>query len=64
MLKIVCLIEYKNEREDEYGVLQEEFLFNSPSYATAFVIGGCVHGLTECKTDEGKTLKEIEQEDQ
>jgi hypothetical protein len=42
------------------GVLQEDILFNSPSYAAAFVIGGHVNGLTEWKTAEGKTLKEVE----
>jgi len=42
--------------------LQEDVLFNSPSYAAAFVIGGHVNGLTEWKTTEGKTLKELEEE--
>ena len=45
---------------DEDGVLQEDMLFKSPSYAAAFVIGGHANGLTEWKTDDGKTLKEIE----
>lgn len=38
-------------------------LFNSPSYAAAFVIGGHANGLTEWKTEDGKTLKNIEQEE-
>lgn len=42
------------------GILQEDILFRSPSYAAAFVIGGHVNGLTEWKTEDGKTLKEIE----
>lgn len=45
---------------DENGILQEDVLFRSPSYAAAFVIGGHANGLTEWKTDEGKTLKDIE----
>ena len=42
------------------GVLQEDILFNSPSYAVAFVIGGHANGLTEWKTADGKTLKDLE----
>ena len=45
---------------DDDGVLQEDVLFKSPSYAAAFVIGGHANGLTEWKTDDGKTLKDIE----
>ncbi|MEG0309198.1 MAG: GIY-YIG nuclease family protein [Clostridium sp.] len=47
---------------DENGILQENTLFSSPSYAAAFVIGGHANGLMEWKTSEGKTLKEIEAE--
>jgi len=42
------------------GVLQEDMLFNSPSYAVAFVIGGHANGLTEWKTVDGISLKELE----
>ena len=45
---------------DENGILQEDELFKSPSYAAAFVIGGHTNGLNDWKTTEGKTLKEIE----
>lgn len=45
---------------DQNGILQEDILFRSPSYAAAFVIGGHANGLTEWKTENGKTLKEIE----
>ena len=45
---------------DNDGVLQEDMLFNSPSYAVAFIIGGHANGLTEWKTAEGVTLKELE----
>ena len=44
----------------ENGILQEDILFRSPSYAAAFVIGGHVNGLTEWKTKDGVSLKEIE----
>ncbi|WDL97890.1 GIY-YIG nuclease family protein [Alicyclobacillus sp. ALC3] len=45
---------------DDNGILQQDILFRSPSYAAAFVIGGHANGLTEWKTDGGKTLKEVE----
>lgn len=45
---------------DKNGILQEDELFKSPSYAAAFVIGGHTNGLTDWKTTEGKTLKDIE----
>ena len=45
---------------DEHGILQEDILVNSPSYAAAFVIGGHANGLTEWKTEDGISLKEIE----
>lgn len=45
---------------DTNGILQEDILFRSPSYAGAFVIGGHLNGLTEWKTEDGRSLKEIE----
>lgn len=45
---------------NENGILQEDVLFKSPSYAAAFVIDGHANGLTEWKTADMKTLKEIE----
>ncbi len=45
---------------DENGVLQEDVLFRSPSYAAAFVIGGHVNGLTYWVTEDGRTLKDVE----
>lgn len=45
---------------DENGILQENILFRSPSYAAAFVNGGHVNGLVEWKTKDGVSLKEIE----
>ena len=45
---------------DENGILQENVLLRSPSYAAAFVIGGHANGLVEWKTKDGKSLKDIE----
>ena len=45
---------------DEQGVLQEDMLFTSPSYAAMFVIGKSANGLTSWKTADGKTLKSLE----
>lgn len=47
-------------RIDANGILQEEVLFRSPSYAASFVVGGSINGLTEWKTEDGRTLKDIE----
>ena len=48
---------------DENGILLEDVLFKSPSYAAAFVIGGHANGLTEWKDSDGRTLKDIEQDE-
>jgi hypothetical protein len=45
---------------DENGILQEDMLFNSPSYAAMFVIGKSANGLTSWKTEAGQTLKSLE----
>lgn len=50
----------KNALLDEQGVLQEDMLFTSPSYAAMFVIGKSANGLTSWKTADGKTLKSLE----
>lgn len=42
------------------GVLQEDVLFSSPSYAAMFVIGKSANGLTSWKDEDGRSLKEIE----
>ena len=47
---------------DEKGVLMEDLLFSSPSYAAMFVIGKSATGLISWKTIDGKTLKTIESE--
>jgi hypothetical protein len=54
----------KKAQIDEYGILQEDVLFRSPSYAASFVVGGHANGLIEWKAENGKTLKEIEHNDQ
>ena len=45
---------------DENGILQENVLFRSPSYAAAFVLGRNANGWTAWKTEDGKTLRKIE----
>ena len=45
------------------GILQEDILFASPSAAASFVTGRSRNGLTEWKTKDGKSLKEIEQDE-
>jgi len=47
---------------DDNGVLQKDMLFRSPSYAASFVIGGYVNGLRSWKTEDGRTLKDIEEQ--
>lgn len=41
------------------GILQEDVLFSSPSYAAMFVIGKSANGLTSWKDVNGCSLKEI-----
>lgn len=43
------------------GVLQKSQLFNSSSYASAFILGMNSNGRTDWKTESGKTLKEFEE---
>lgn len=45
---------------DENNILQEDLLFNSPSYAAMFVIGKSANGLISWKTADGRTLKLLE----
>ncbi|MBS9776343.1 MAG: GIY-YIG nuclease family protein [Fusobacterium sp.] len=42
------------------GVLMENQLFNSPSYASAFILGMNTNGRTDWKNEKGITLKELE----
>ena len=48
---------------DTNGILKEDLLFTSPSYAAMFVIGKSANGLTSWKTQNGKTLKSLENEE-
>lgn len=43
------------------GILQENVAANSPSYAAGIVIGGHVNGPSTWKNIDGKTLRDIEQ---
>ena len=43
------------------GILKENQLFTSASYAAAFVLGTNANGLTHWKTKDGQTLKELEE---
>lgn len=43
------------------GILMENQLFTSASYAAAFVLGTNANGLTHWKTKNGQTLKELEE---
>jgi hypothetical protein len=48
---------------DNNDVLKIDLLFNSPSAAAGFVIGGSANGKTAFITEDGKTLKDIEEVD-
>ena len=52
----------KSASIDDKGILLEDLLFTSPSYAAMFVIGKSANGLTSWKTENGKTLKALETE--
>lgn len=43
------------------GRLTKNYLFNSPSYAAAFVLGMHTNGKTDWKTVDGITLKDLEE---
>ncbi len=52
----------KEAKVDEKSILLEDELFTSPSYAAIFVIGKSENGLTRWKTEDGKSLKALEAE--
>lgn len=56
----VVLKEQRKTADIVDGILQEDMLFSSPSYAAMLVIGKGANGLTSWKDSAGKTLKEIE----
>ena len=45
---------------DENNILQRDILFKTPSGASAFVLGASTNGNVEWKTEDDKTLKEME----
>lgn len=49
---------------DENSVLQKDILFRTPSGAADFVLGASTNGNVEWKTEDGKTLKEVESSDE
>ncbi len=49
----------KSAKIDKNNILQEDLIFNSPSYASGFVVGGSSNGRTDWKTKDGTTLKDL-----
>lgn len=43
------------------GRITKNYLFNSPSYAAAFVLGMHTNGKIDWKTENGVSLKELEE---
>lgn len=43
------------------GRIKQNYLFNSPSYASALILGLNTNGRTDWKTKEGTTFKELEE---
>ena len=54
--------ELVENKKIEQGILKENQLFSSASYAAAFVLGTSTNGLTDWKNKEGKTLKSLEED--
>lgn len=55
-----ALKEQRKKASIESGILEEDVLLSSPSYAAMFVIGKSANGLTSWKTSDGRSLKDIE----
>lgn len=51
----------KQNNEIKDGVLTKNYLFKSPSYAASFVLGMTTNGKTDWKTEDGKSLKDLEE---
>lgn len=62
ILIVLLLIDLATGRKPSNlnGNLQEDISLRSPLYAATFVIGHHVNGLTEWKTKDDISLKEIE----
>ena len=56
----IALKEQRKKASIESGILKEDVLLSSPSYAAMFVIGKSANGLTSWKTSDGRSLKDIE----
>lgn len=56
----VVLKEQRRKVSVVNGVLQEDVLFSSPTYAAIFVIGKSANGQISWKDADGRSLKEIE----
>ncbi len=54
----------KNRKVDKDNVLQEDVFFNSPSGAAQYVIGKSSNGWNEWKTSDGKTLHDLESDEE
>lgn len=54
--------ELVENKKIEQGILKENQLFSSASYAAAFVLGTSTNGLIDWKNKEGKTLKSLEED--
>jgi hypothetical protein len=52
------------ENIDANSVLLKDFLFTTPSGASSFVLGSPTNGNVEWKTEDGKSLKDIENGEQ
>lgn len=50
----------KNRKVDKNNILLEDVLFNTPSGAAQFVIGKSSNGWIEWRTEDGKTLRDLE----
>jgi hypothetical protein len=51
---------YENKTIDETHRFTRDYIFTSPSYAAGVVLGRNANGKTEWKTDEHKTINDIE----
>ncbi|MCM1164795.1 MAG: GIY-YIG nuclease family protein [Lachnospiraceae bacterium] len=54
----------KQRRVDDNNVLLEDMLFNTPSGAATFAIGKNANGWNEWKTKDGKTLHDLESDEE
>lgn len=53
----------REKQEIVDGKITKDYLFNSPSYASAFILGMHSNGRTDWKDENGKSLKELEEKD-